>query len=601
MPARYAPRGKLGCSRRTTQEVTMTRSNIHVAAALALLTVSAPWARAADRLTLVPMTFEPASGDPVAAELGTLIVPEHRTGNSERMLALKFVRFRATSKPAGPPIVYLAGGPGGSGIDAAKGARFPLFMALRAFGDVIALDQRGTGASTPATDCTEHYVLAFDHALDRAEAERAFAAGMQQCFARLRADHIDPTAYTTLASADDLDDLRQALGADKLTLWSISYGTHLALATLRAHPERIERAILAGVEPLDRTLKLPSDQEALLDAIAALVRRDPVVGKTMPDLHGTIAHLLERLRDEPASVTLVHPATGQSVAVTVGPLDLQFVLAAMLTGPETFAGLPDFVWRLDHGDWTALALQAGRFRFGRLPSAMSVAMDCASGAGAPWLARIAAQARHTLLGDAINIPFPGICAGLGIPDLGDDYRHAFRSNVPVLLISGTLDGRTAPRNAAGVARSFEHAQTLLIEGAGHSDPLFLSSPQILEDIEAFLRGQRISAARIVLERPHFVPPRRVVEVADEVLSRYAGSYQIEGGDVRQVMHAGTLLYTVRGDGAPFPLRPVSTTDFFWEGTPGSVHFELAADGSVAGMSVDPDDTGRTWVRAAKID
>ena len=285
----------------------------------------------------------------------------------------------------------------------------------------------------------------------------------------------------------------------------------------------------------------------------------------------------------------------------VGPLDLQFALAEMLTGPETFAGMPDFVSRLDRGDWTALALQAGRFRMGDLPSAMSVAMDCASGARGEWLARIASEARETLLGDAINIPFPGICRGLGIADLGDDYRKALRSDVPILLISGTLDGRTPPRNAARVLEGLANAQHVVIDGAGHSDPLFLSSPKILDDMKAFLRGKEIPAAQIAIDRPRFIPPRTVVELSDEVLSRYVGTYEIEGDDVRKVVKAGSILYTIRGDGAPYPLRPMSTTDFFWEGTPGSVHFDVSSEGTVVGMVVDPDGSGVERATAARVD
>jgi pimeloyl-ACP methyl ester carboxylesterase len=444
-------------------------------------------------------------------------------------------------------------------------------------------------------------MIPFAKPLDRTEAEAIFAEGMKKCFDQLREDDIDPAAYSTLESAGDIDDLRRALGAEKIVLWGISYGTHLALATLRSYGDHVDRAILAGVEPLDHTLKLPSDQEALLDSIAALAKSDPVVGKAVPDLKGTIARVLSRLRENAPTVTLVHPATGEPVPVRVGPLDLQFVLAGMLTGPDTFAGMPDFVSRLDRGDWTALALQAALFRVGDLPSAMSVAMDCASGARGDWLARIASEATQTLLGDAINIPFPGICRGLGIPDLGDDYRRALRSDVPVLIISGTLDGRTPPRNAARVLEGLPNAQHVVIDGAGHSDPLLVSSPKVLDDMKAFLRGEQIPAAQIAIDRPRFMPPRTVVELSDDVLSRYVGTYAIEKGDVRKVVKAGSMLFTLRGSGAPYPLRPISTTDFFWEGTPGNVHFEVSAEGTVVGMAVDPDGSGANQVTASRVD
>jgi hypothetical protein len=258
------------------------------------------------------------------------------------------------------------------------------------------------------------------------------------------------------------------------------------------------------------------------------------------------------------------------------------------------------VARLERGDWTALVLRAGLFRAGILPSAMSVAMDCASGASGDHLARIRSEAKKTQLGDAINLPFPGICQGLGVPDLGDAFRKPFRSAVPLLLISGTLDGRTPPRNAEGVLKGFAKAQHLVIEGAGHSDPLLLSSPKILDAMRAFLRGKKIPAARITLAPVRFVAPRTVIELPDEVLSRYVGTYRIEGGDVRRVFKAGSLLYTQRGQNPPYPLRPVSTTDFFWEGLPGTVHFELSPDGEKTILAVDPDGSGRALQKAVKI-
>lgn len=560
-----------------------------------------PGAPAPGPLTFETIQFQPASGPAIPAEMGTLAVPESRSGASGKTLHLKFVRFRSTSKTPGPPIVYLAGGPGGSGIEAAKGARLPLFLALREHGDVIAFDQRGTGASEPKMDCPDLYFLPFDRPVDRAESEAILAAGMKGCFERLRREGIEPNAYTTLESAHDLDDLRKALGAPKISLWAISYGTHLALATLKAHGEGIDRAILAGVEPLAGTLKRPADQEALLGTIAALSRKDPALAKAVPDLRASIARVLESLRRQPRTVDLVHPVAGQPAPITVGALDFQAALAGMLEGPATFAGLPDFVARLEKGDWTALALDALRFRASRLPNAMSVAMDCASGASPDRLARIVTEAKSALLGDAINVPFPGICRGLGVPDLGDGYRRPFASKVPVLLISGTLDGRTPPANADEVAKSFPNARSLVIEGAGHSDPLFLSSPKILEAMRAFLAGGRGGSGRIALEPVRFVPPRTVVELPAEALARFAGTYRFGEGETRRVFQAGSLLYSQRGQGQPLPIRPFSPTEFFWEGMPGVARFEAGADGRAQAMLFDPDGRGEAWKRGERVE
>lgn len=536
-----------------------------------------------------PHRFEPGDGSPVDAELGELKVPENRANPQSATVTLRFVRFRSTSAKPGSPIVYLAGGPGGSGIDAASGTRFPLFMALREHGDVIALDQRGTGRSEPDLDCDERYVIDPAAPLDRT-AGSAVAEAVARCAARLRGKGIDPAAYTTRESAADLEDLRRALGVPKITLWGISYGTHLALAMLKDHGAGVDRVILAGVEGLDGTYKLPSDQQALLEEIARRTAADPATRQAVPDLLGSVRRLLADLEKQPRKAALVHPLLGQKVDLTLGKVNLQLVLAQMLTGPETFAAMPDLVARLERGDWTALALAVGRFLFDEAPRAMAVAMDCASGAGAARTRTIAEEAGRTLLGDTINIPFPEICAGLPVADLGDGFREPVRSDVPALLISGTLDGRTPPRNAEAVMPGLPNAVHLVIDGAGHSDPLFLSSPKILEAMQRFLRGEGIGEKRVAAAPFSFIAPRTVVDLPKEVLERYVGTYRISKDSTRKILKAGPLLFSMRDSGPPTPIRPTSPTEFFYEGSRSTAVFQVDAKGAVTGMTVKQDET-----------
>src|SRR5215213_8976177 len=119
-------------------------------------------------LKIKPYTFENDKKEKVEAEFGTLLVPENRSDSQSNLIELGFVRFKSSAKNPGPPIVYLAGGPGGSGIGTAMGSRFPLFMALREFGDVIAYDQRGTNLSGPKMLCSEEYAVSPGAPLERA-------------------------------------------------------------------------------------------------------------------------------------------------------------------------------------------------------------------------------------------------------------------------------------------------------------------------------------------------------------------------------------------------------------------------------------------------
>ena len=565
--------------------MTRRRRLVGLAAALATLAFAAAPAAAAEapRLRLAPFDFEADDGTAVAAELGELRVPENRSRPGSRAITLRFVRFPSTASTPGSPIVYLAGGPGGSGIATARSPRFPLFMALREHGDVIAFDQRGTGVDPrtddddPPTDCDERFLAELGKPAARGAIDFTMGNALRKCAARLARNGFDLTGYTTHESAADLEDLRLALGVPKLTLWGTSYGTHLGLATLKRYPQSVDRLILAGIEGPDETYKLPSDQQALLVEIAALAKPHTA------DLLGSIGRVLRALEERPRTVRLTHPTDGREADVVVGPLDLQFVLAQMLQGPDTFAGLADLVTRLEGGDWTALALQAVQPRMGEAPLAMSVAMDCASGATEERRRRIAAEARETLLGDAINLPFPEICAALPVPDLGDDFRAPVRSTVPALLISGTLDGRTRPRQAEELALGMPNAVHLVIEGAGHGDALFVSSPEILATMHAFLRGEPIAKRRIALPPVQMLAPRKVVDLSPQQLDRYVGTYEIPTGGARKIVRAGSVLYSIRTGGPPFAIRPSAPTEFFYEGAASAARFEVDARGKATAM------------------
>jgi len=83
-------------------------------------------------LSWEPIEFEADDGQVVDAQLGRLEVPAYHDDPAKGgKIELQFVRFPATTETPGAPIVYLSGGPGGSGIATARWRRFPLFMALR--------------------------------------------------------------------------------------------------------------------------------------------------------------------------------------------------------------------------------------------------------------------------------------------------------------------------------------------------------------------------------------------------------------------------------------------------------------------------------------
>jgi len=67
-----------------------------------------------------------------------------------------------------------------------------------------------------------------------------------------------------------------------------------------------------------------------------------------------------------------------------------------------------------------------------------------------------------------------------------------------------LDVRTPVSNAEEVRQGFPNSQHLIIEGAMHSDPLFLSSPKIKEVTLELMKGESLSTTRIILPALKFM-------------------------------------------------------------------------------------------------
>jgi pimeloyl-ACP methyl ester carboxylesterase len=77
----------------------------------------------------------------------------------------------------------------------------------------------------------------------------ASGAATRACRDRIVAEGWDPADYNTTENSADIADLRLALGIDEWNLYGVSYGSDLALQTLRDHPEGIRSVAVDSVVP----------------------------------------------------------------------------------------------------------------------------------------------------------------------------------------------------------------------------------------------------------------------------------------------------------------------------------------------------------------
>ena len=466
------------------------------AAAVGFAQESLPASAVSERIRLTPQTIQPRDGSPpVAAELGWLTVPENHARPSGPAIELAFLRIRTAAPRPGAPVVWLAGGPGGSGTLDAEGPILPLFLEIAQSADVIALDQRGMGRSQPRLDCPGRFDLPLDRPMERDLVLAAFREHASKCREFWTRRGVDLASYNTNESARDLEDLRRALGVPKLSLLAGSYGTHLALATIRLFESSVDRAVLFGVQGPDHMERMPRDFQEVLAKLDQLVKRTPLLAARMPSFLGAVQIVLQNLDREPERVEGVDAATGKRRMVTVGKFDLQCFTRNLLSSRDQISRLPGLYLAMLKGDFQELASSSLTSRHSASPPAIDFTMRCASGASAARREKVRFQSSETLLGVAADFPMPDVCDAWGIADLGPDFRAPVSSTVPVLFVSGTLDAHTPPSNAREVLAGFPNGRHVVVEGGAHC-LLGFGLPKGRKLTARFLQGDSVSTARL---------------------------------------------------------------------------------------------------------
>ena len=364
------------------------------------------------------------------------------------------------------PVFLLAGGPGQSAISLAPQV-MGVFARLNNRRDIVFVDQRGTGRSAPL-DCEEPREAALAESADPPAQLRR----LQACRERLlKLPYVRGAAdlgfFTTALAMQDLDAVRQALGAERINLVGASYGTRAALEYQRQFPNAVRRSVLDGVAPPDMVLpaSAATDAQAALDALFAACSAEPACALEWPALRQSWDSLLASL---PRPVTVADPLSGRPESFTMTRELVLGAVRAPLYVPTLAAGLPAAISAAALGRFEPLAALAGALsrRGGpRLYTGMHFSVICAE--DAPRLATASvAPARDFGAGMA---PFYAqACASWPRGAVPEAFYRVGVSATPVLLLSGGIDPATPPRHGARVAEALgPKARHVVVPNAGH--------------------------------------------------------------------------------------------------------------------------------------
>lgn len=422
-----------------------------------------------------------------------------------------YLRLHATTDAPATPLFFVAGGPGISGIESILDT-VPDLGTLLAQGDVVVVDQRGAGLSRPQLDCRQTWDLPVTRALGRdemiAEARRKFAA----CRAEWEEAGADLGVIHTRANADDILRVADHLGYDRIRLFGHSYGTQISLDFVHRHGRRVERVALAGVMGPGDALRLPSAPDRVFADLAAHIAGQPALAAAYPDLEASARAAVAQVRAQPLRAAV---PGGEDREAVLDDYVLRWQAVQMLGRRADMGRLPLLLHRLSRGERAPdieatlgeMASQAWRDRQGPLSRRSTAAhylTTCASGIAPERLARIREEDRTTLFGFVLHVVLPEACDAWGVPPLDADYRAPIVTDVPILMVSGSLDIRTPMEQAEALMPGFANGAHLVIRQAGHGD--LLRHEAVNQAIHAFLGGEKVESREYALPWPEVVLP-----------------------------------------------------------------------------------------------
>jgi pimeloyl-ACP methyl ester carboxylesterase len=399
----------------------------------------------------------------------TLEVFEDRETKQGRKIALNIVVLPATARiKDNDPIFLFAGGPGQAATDLAQQAS-QMLGSLNDKRDIVLIDQRGTGKSN-LLNCKvpEDDTPGMADPVQRDAIIKKFTI---ECRDEL-AKKADLTKYTTTIAMADYDDVRAALGVDKINMFGVSYGTRSSMEYLRRYPAHVRSVVIDAVAPPSMALGMDfaRDAGAAYEKMLADCAADASCKKAFPDLRTDIDTLLQKLTKTPVKVSITDGVTGLAKEIDIGRDALLGAIFSSLYVPELAAVLPQSIAKAKQGDYNPLFAQSALFADGmedKIAYGMRLSVACAEDVPRYTQADLEKQATRAPFGRLFVDQMALSCEVWPKGKMAADFTEPVKSDKPVLILSGGLDPVTPSLHGEEVKKNLSNALHLIAPNAGH--------------------------------------------------------------------------------------------------------------------------------------
>ncbi|MBN1483467.1 MAG: alpha/beta fold hydrolase [Chloroflexia bacterium] len=379
-------------------------------------------------------------------ECGDLIVPEDRSQPDGPQIRLHVAIFKCSGPDPQPdPVVHLVGGPGGSLLDDADAYLSRGGYDILRTRDYIMFNQRGTHYAEPFLECPGRTAFQWELAaegLTLEERNQREVEFLLDCQDNLLAQGINLSAYNSAESAADVNDLRIALGYEQINLYGVSYGSRLALTTMRDYPEGIRSTIIDAVLPPQANLNqdIALNVYRSLNAVFEDCAADAACSQNYPDLEATFYQVVDELNSSPVSLKLPQGS------VVVDGYAFTEAIFQLLYSVDAIPWIPLLIEQAGQGEHPETSIFAVPNR-GTWGTGMRYSVWCREEA--------AFESRETALALAAELPAVfseffadaydwTVCASWEAGVADPIENQAVVSDIPTLVLSGRYDPVTPP-------------------------------------------------------------------------------------------------------------------------------------------------------------
>lgn len=406
---------------------------------------------------------------------GTLTVPADRDDPDTRDIELAVAIFGARDRdPLPDPVIYLDGGPGGNTLETISLSFDALVDPFLDERDFIVFDQRGVGYSEPELSCRflDRLYAIVDQEIDPEEYKQDVIDRTRDCSEDKREDGIDPGLANSAESAADLEDLRLALGYDEWNLYGISYGTRLALTTMRDYPDGLRSVILDSTYPpeVDLDAEIVADFDRALRVLFDDCAADDNCSDKYPDLEDVFYETVDDLNDDPEQIG--GGFFGEEDILLTGDTFLSTVFQTLYI-TEILPQLPEFIYQTNDGDYELAGLLISSFQQQAqyFTTGMYLSVQCTE--EVPFTSQEKIEATLDEYPKLAGAFAPDLdaeieqCEAWGAAPADPLENEPVESDVPTLVMSGSYDPITPPRWGQAVADRLQTAYFFEFPDAGH--------------------------------------------------------------------------------------------------------------------------------------